>query len=227
MMLSAYTPEKGAASELTLKNIRMMQHVLQAVEGKDIAQFIYVSSDAVYPMSADVIDERTPPCPYDLYGQMHLLREQYARSAIPAEKLTILRPCAIYGVGDTHNSYGINRFIRNALAQGEIALFGGGEEYRDHVAVGDVAQIIFAAYAQRQAGLFNIATGKAERFATIAAMIQDAVKKPVKVTYKNRAVPITHRHFNTVKLLRTFPDCAPRRIASGISEMTAAMAEAA
>lgn len=224
IFLSAYTPEKGTADELTPKNISMIQHMLAGVKGKNLAQFIYVSSDAVYPMTADIIDEYTPPCPYDLYGQMHLLREQYVRAAIAPEKLTILRPCAIYGKADTHNSYSINRFIRGAMTQKEIALFGGGEEFRDHLYINDFAAIIREAYRKRITGLFNVASGKSWRFADIAALLQKQIGN-VRVVQKPRAAAITHRHFNTAKLLATFPNHAPRQVPAGIAAFLEAMRE--
>lgn len=224
IFLPAYTPEKGDASELTIKNILMVHHVLSGIKDRAIAQFIYVSSDAVYPMTADIIDEKTPACPYDLYGQMHRMREQYAQKHIPAEKLTILRPCAIYGKDDTHNSYSINRFIRTGLAQSEISLFGEGEEYRDHIYVDDFVQIILAACDQHVTGIFNVATGEAWRFGDIARCIKNLSGKNIQITCKARAVPITHRHFNVAKLARTFPKQPLRGIEEGIRSFLACMA---
>lgn len=216
IVLSAYTPEKGDAGELTIRNILMVKHLLAGIKDRSIAQCIYISSDAVYPLSADSIDEQSPPCPYDLYGQMHLTREQYLRSSISPDKLAILRLCAIYGAGDTHNSYGINRFIRSALAQGEITLFGGGEEYRDHVHVVDAAGLILAAHQQKSAGVLNVASGTSWRFSGIAAHIQASVGRDVRIIHKPRAMAITHRHFNITKLLRQFPKQRPCSIDAGI-----------
>jgi UDP-glucose 4-epimerase len=205
----------------------MVKHLLAGIKDRNIAQCIYVSSDAVYPLSADVVDEQTPPCPYDLYGQMHLTREQYFRAAITADKLAILRPCAIYGVGDTHNSYGINRFVRTSLAAGEITLFGGGEEYRDHVHVGDVARLVLAAHQQQFAGVLNIASGTSWRFGEIAACIKARAGREVNIILKPRAMAITHRHFNITKLLRQFPNQRPCSIDAGIEAFLKAPAVAA
>jgi len=227
IMLSAYTPEKGNPAELTIKNIRMVQHLVAAVAGRALAQCIYISSDAVYPLSADAVDEQTPTCPYDLYGQMHVTREQYLRSNIAPDKLAILRPCAIYGVGDTHNSYGINRFVRTAQSSGEIKLFGAGEEYRDHVQVDDVARLILAVQRKKFAGVLNIASGTAWRFAAIAAHIQAHAGREVRVLHQPRAVAITHRHFNTTKLHSLFPQARPRAIGAGIEAMLKQSAAAA
>lgn len=226
IMLAAHTPEKGNAAELTPKNLAMMQHLLLGIKGRSIAQLIYVSSDAVYPMTSDIIDEQTPAQPYDLYGMMHLMREQYARQAVAPEILTILRPCAIYGPGDTHHSYSINRFIRTALTQGEITLFGDGEEYRDHIYCEDFARVILTIQQNKIAGLFNVATGTSWRFRDIAAQIQTRVGNHVRIIHKPRAIPVTHRHFHTATLLRSIPS-PMRSIPAGIEAFLVQPAAAA
>jgi UDP-glucose 4-epimerase len=223
VMLCAYTPEKGDPLLLTPRNIAMVEHLVAGLVGRDVAQVIYVSSDAVYPMHADAVDEQTPTSPYDLYGQMHVMREQYLRRAIAPENLAILRPCAIYGEGDTHHSYGINRFIRSALAQGEIKLFGGGEEFRDHLHVDDFVRIILAAIQRPMMGILNIASGRAMRFSAIASCIQSHAVAPhaVRIVQAPRATAITHRHFNITQLLRQFPQRRPRFIDDGIRQLLA------
>lgn len=227
LMLSALTPEKGKAPELTLRNIAMMQHLLAGIEGRNIAQFIYVSSDAVYPITADMVDELTPTNPTELYGQMHVLRECYAKAAIPSEKLAILRPCAIYGVGDTHNAYGINRFLKSARESGEIALFGEGEEYRDHIHVEDVARIILATLQQNMHGTFNLASGQSWCFGEIASYIAANIDRDVRIIHKPRALPtVTHRHMNIAKLLRSISP-APRSIETGLRSLLQQEAAAA
>ena len=224
IFLSAYTPEKGDVGALTIKNLLMIQHVLAGIQTRFVAQFIYISSDAVYPMTSDIIDEQTAPRPYDLYGHMHLMREHYAQRKIAPEKLTILRPCAIYGKDDTHNSYSINRFIRAALSQGEITLFGEGEEYRDHIYIDDFAALVVHVYKQRAAGILNVATGVSWRFSEIAMYIQKQVKSEVKITRRPRALAITHRHFNTSKLFDAFPNHHQRNIDRGIESFLSSLA---
>lgn len=219
LMLSAHTPEKGDARDMTVKNIQMARHLLAGIERRKIAHCVYVSTDAVYPLTADVIDEQTPPCPESLYGHAHAVREQYFREHFAPEQLAIFRPCAIYGRGDPHNAYGVSRFIRSAMERGDIALFGEGEEYRDHIHVEDFAAILLAALRQETSGVFNVASGKSWRFAEIAAIIQAGIGKKVTVTRKPRAMPVFHRHVNTLKLRRAFPSCRIRAVDEGIRQL--------
>ena len=218
VLLSALTPEKGGAAETTIQNIQMVHNILQGLESIDIKQFIYISSDAVYPLAADMVDETTPVLADRLYGHAHIVREQMLLELLPAEKLTILRPCAIYGKGDTHNAYGVMRFIRSALESKEISLFGEGEEYRDHLHVDDLAAVITQAAEQHISGTYNVASGTSMRFMDIAKLIAEQVPG-TSINCKPRSVAIQHRHANMCKLWKTFPNAIPRSIEVGVKQV--------
>ena len=219
IMLSALTPGKDESDRIAVNNLLMIRNIISGIKDRNIARFIYISSDAVYPLTSDIIDEETIPKPMNLYGYSHLIREKFLEEYISPEKLAILRPCAIYGKNDTHNAYGIMRFIRSAQESGDISLFGGGEEYRDHIHVDDLADIIFASYKQKTTGIFNVATGKSFRFIEIAELIKSSIDKEITISFKPRAVPIFHRHVNMCKLWANFPSHKPRLIDAGIMEL--------
>lgn len=213
VMLSVLTQEKGNPRDTTLKNIMMARNLLAGIESKKLNHFVYVSSDSVYGRAWENIDESTPVCPDTLYGHMHAMRELYFSGYFP--NLTILRPCAIYGVGDTHNSYGINRFIREAKKHGEISLFGEGEEYRSNIHVDDVASIISLALKNKISGTFNAVSSKSWRFSEIAEIISKYI--PCRILYKDRTTPITHRFFDNSALVHEFID--PRSADIGIRQI--------
>ena len=73
-----------------------------------------------------------------LHGLMHLVREKILLN-IAKNNLCILRPTLIYGEKDPHNGYGPNQFVRRAMKNFSIELFGKGEEKRDHIWVNDLA----------------------------------------------------------------------------------------
>lgn len=213
VMLSVLTQEKGDIQDTTLRNVMMARNLLAGLKDRKLAHFVYVSSDSVYGKAWENIDQNTPVCPDTLYGYMHAMREQYFREYFPG--LTILRPCAIYGIGDTHNSYGVNRFIRDAKAKGIITLFGEGEEYRSNIHVDDVAAIIVKAVKEKISGTFNAVSGKSWRFSEIAEFIKNNIDTII--THNPRTVPITHRHFNNSSLCENF--FIPRSADVGIKEM--------
>jgi nucleoside-diphosphate-sugar epimerase len=204
-MLAALTPDKGRDIGTLMKNLAMMQHLCAALERVGCAHLVYYSSDAVYPFAAGRVTEETPASPQDLYGAMHLAREIMARSMVKVPVL-ILRPTLVYGLEDTHNAYGPNRFRRAAAKEGRIPLFGNGEETRDHIHVDDVAAITVRCLERRSTGTLNLATGSSASFRDVAERVAKHFEKRVEVIGTPRANPVTHRHYDITNLVKAIPD---------------------
>jgi UDP-glucose 4-epimerase len=219
VMASALTPDKGRDIATLMRNLRMGENVCAAVAETKPAHFVYISSDAVYDARLSLVSEESPCETGDLYALAHAVREKLLahtceKGAIP---LAIVRPSAIYGAGDTHNSYGPNRFVRTALKDGKIVLFGGGEEQRDHIAVSDVADLIRLCLLHRSAGVINAVTGKAVSFREVADQIAQAAGREVTIECKPRATPITHRHYDITALARAFPEFRATSLEAGLA----------
>ena len=207
VFLSAITPDKGKGIDALMRNLRMSEQVCAALARVRPGHVVYISSDAVYRDTEPFIDENGPADSASLYGTMHALRERMLMAALPADTpLAILRPTLIFGPGDTHNSYGANRFMRAAVSDRKIALFGDGEEQRDHVLVDDVVRLLQAVVAQRSAGVLNLVTGQSISFGDLARNVA-AIAGNVAIEAKPRAAgPILHRHYDATALFRSFPD---------------------
>jgi nucleoside-diphosphate-sugar epimerase len=202
VILSALTPDRGRGIPTFMANLRMMENLCAALAQMEPAHVVYFSSDAVYPFGAGLISEASPAAPADLYGAMHRSRE-FMLAQAPAPNLCILRPTMVYGSGDTHNSYGPNRFRRQAGREGKIVLGGGGEETRDHLYIGDLAELTFRVLTHRSRGLLNLVTGRSLDFLTVARLV--AAQFPVEVQTTPRTGPVTHRAFDNTALLKAFP----------------------
>jgi nucleoside-diphosphate-sugar epimerase len=120
--------------------------------------------------------------------------------------LLIVRPTAVFGPGDTHNSYGPNRFVRTAIADHTVRLFGRGEELRDHLFIDDLTRILCDLGATDAIGVLNIATGTSRSFGSIVEVLQTLTPEPFEVVNAPRGGAITHRSFNIHRLLATLPD---------------------
>jgi UDP-glucose 4-epimerase len=220
VFLAALTPDKGRDSGTLMRNLAMARAVCEATRTHEIAHLIYASSDAVYSFAMPLISEETPAVPLDLYGAMHRTRELMLLGEAKAP-LAILRLTAVYGRGDTHNSYGPNRFMRQALQDGRIPLFGNGEETRDHLYVDDAVDIIRKIVVHGSTGLLNLASGSSVTFRSIADMIAARAGRPVEVATSARQNPATHRHFDVTHLLRAFPDARLTPLGEGLESMLA------
>ena len=140
IFISAEAPAKNM--EMFFNNMKICDNVCKSLKEKKINKLIYISSDAVYSDTSLKITERSKALPDSIHGMMHLMREISLQINFK-KRLCILRPTLIYGVGDSHQGYGPNRFINLARKNKDIFLFGKGEERRDHIYIDDLINILF------------------------------------------------------------------------------------
>jgi nucleoside-diphosphate-sugar epimerase len=224
VMLAALTPEKGRDIATLMKNLAMMQSACLAIGKSGCAHMVYFSSDAVYDSAVSRVSEDTPASPQDLYGAMHYTREIMARSLAKVPVL-VLRPTLIYGLDDTHNSYGPNRFRRAVQKEGKITLFGGGEETRDHIHVDDVAALTLRCLLHRSRGTLNAATGTSHSFYEVAEVVTRQFKNTVEIVRTPRANPVTHRHYDVTNTIKAFPDIRFISLEDGVARVHHEMSE--
>ena len=223
VMTAALTPEHGRDRTTFLKNVAMADHLCTAIAAVRCSHVLYISSDSVYDSRCGVVHEESCCETGDMYGLSHVVREKMLLQACAgaAVNLAIIRPGAIYGAADTHNSYGPNRFARSALHEGRIRLFGQGEELRDHIYIDDVLRIVHLCLLRRSCGVVNAVSGAALSFAQVAQGVVDAVDRPVALDSLPRHVAVTHRQFDAAALRSAFPEFAPTPFPAGIRQTLA------
>ena len=217
---AAIAPAKNAAEAAA--NLIMTDNVVRAAENLRLGQLVVVSSDAVYGSASGVVTEKTVCAPDSFHGVMSLGRELTC-SEITTDIFTIVRPAPVYGPGDTHNSYGPNRFTRQALGDGQISIFGDGASGRDHVAVEDVADVIVRSVTQRESGVVNVASGQMCSFFEVAEIVRSAAPAGVSVISVGSETNPTYRSFDVSNLIRRFPDHVPTIPEIGIPAMLRVM----
>jgi len=205
---SAITREKGDTLGTLIDNIRMAGHLGACLEVHPPAKCVCISSDSVYPMQDDPITEETLVSP----GGTFYAIAKYAAECIlrrSAEvgnfSLLVLRPTGIFGLGDTHNSYGPNAFLRSVVRDRSVRLFGQGEERRDHLYVGDLVLIVDRLIACDAVGVINLATGVSRSFADVVESLRRVVPYEFTVFHSPRKSPVTHRSFDVSRLLSLVP----------------------
>ena len=218
VLVSAEAPCRDAAG--MVRNMAMVRAMAEALAAQPVAHVVNISSDAVYADEPALVSEDTPAAPASPHGAMHRAREVLLSAAVKAP-LAHLRPSLLYGAADPHNGYGPNRFRRTAAKDGKIALFGEGEEKRDHVLIDDVAELVRLAIAQRFAGVLNLVTGKSVSFRDIAERIAAMADRPVAIEGSPRRNPVTHRHFDVRARLKAFPQFRPTPIGDGLARAAA------
>ncbi len=203
-----------AAAKAPVKNLKMFQDNINllavlsdVLKNCQPQHLVYLSSDAVYKDSSELITENSCAEPASLHGAMHLTREISLKAEYDVP-LAIVRPTLVYGFNDPHNSYGPNRFRMLAQKGMEIKLFGYGEELRDHIDVRDVANIILQVILHKSVGIINAVSGNTVSFLELAEYSASLSGKKVLVTKTPRIGLIPHngyRAFNNYELKRAFP----------------------
>jgi nucleoside-diphosphate-sugar epimerase len=221
---SAVTPDKGRTVDALDANLQMAMNVGRYLEGHPFKKVVYVSSDAVYPMGDEVVTEASPVEPADFYALAKYAGERVLANVCGAAKipLVIVRPTGVYGAGDTHNSYGPNRFISQIINDGTLSMFGEGDDVRDHVYVEDVAAITVALAASDAAGVFNIASGESRTFGSIAEQLHALSPKPFELVKLPKSGGTSRRDFDISRLREALPGLKLTPFADGLKATVAA-----
>lgn len=225
LFASAIAPDKGRDASTFMRNVAMGHHVAAAVRRGPCRQVVYLSSVAVYGATGDTpASERARCDPDDLYGMMHLAREMLLRTELgPARvPVAILRLSSVYGAGDTHDSYGPNRFVRELEQAGRLTLFGDGAERRDHVCLDDVVAVILAVIRRRSEDVLNVVSGRSVSFAAVAEILDRINGARVPRETRERSAPLTHRHYDATRLHASFPGIDWTPVDEGLARLVAA-----
>ena len=195
-------------SSVLVRNIQMLDPIVNVISEMSNLHVVYISSDAVYADSSSKLHEDSCCSPTTIHGIMHLTREVMLGLVVNSP-LTIVRPTMVYGDDDRHNSYGPNRFKRNAENNETIRLFGEGEELRDHISINDVTTIITRILYKKSVGTVNAVTGKVFSFRDIASMIVTSLGSSSSINFSGRTAPMPHngyRAFDNSLLKDSFPE---------------------
>lgn len=154
-----------------------------------IKKFIYASSMAVYSDSSYIaLGEDSPKRPSSPYGVSKLAGEMYTEqmSRFYGFENVILRYFNTFGPRQTLTPYVgvITIFINNLLAGRPPVIYGSGNQVRDFVFVGDVAEANLLAMLKPVNNLVvNVGTGMGTSIAEIAGMLIERINPRIKPVY--------------------------------------------
>jgi UDP-glucose 4-epimerase len=221
---SAVTPDKGRTVDALDANLQMAMNVGRYLEAHPFGKVVYVSSDAVYPMFDGVVTESWPVEPADFYALAKYAGERVLANVCGSAKvpLAIVRPTGVYGPGDTHNSYGPNRFITQIQNDRKVSLFGEGDDIRDHVFVDDVATAIVGLAGSDGTGIFNMASGESRTFGSIVEQLRALSPIEFEVANLPKSGGTSRREFDISRLREALPDLTLTPFEEGLKKTVAA-----
>ena len=169
----------------TDNNIEATQKLLEACAGRPLHRFVHASSSSVYGDRAAIpMKEDALPQPVSPYGVTKMAAEQlgylyHVNYNVPA---VAMRYFTVYGPRQRPDM-AFNRFIRAALEDQPITLYGDGEQTRDFTFVGDAVAATVAAGERGVPGTaYNIGGGARVSMNQVLEIIERIHGRPLKIT---------------------------------------------
>jgi nucleoside-diphosphate-sugar epimerase len=174
-------------------NILATQHILEAARAREGMRVVFASSSSVYGSSGSTTPstEESATRPISPYGQTKLAAEQLCglHRAEFAMDIVCLRYFTVFGPRQRPDM-AFHRFLRAALREEPVEVYGDGGQTRDFTYVDDVvAATLAAAFAASvPAEVLNIGGGSPTSLRTALELVQELVGRPLEV----RHVPREH-----------------------------------
>jgi UDP-glucose 4-epimerase len=169
----------------TTNNVEATQILLEACVGRNLTRFVHASSSSVYgDLAAIPMREDALPRPVSPYGVTKLAAEQlgylyHVNYGVPT---TAMRYFTVYGPRQRPDM-AFNRFLRAALKDEPITLYGDGEQTRDFTFVADAVAATIAAGERGVPGaVYNIGGGSRVSMNDVLKIIERIAGRPLKVT---------------------------------------------
>jgi nucleoside-diphosphate-sugar epimerase len=169
----------------TTNNIEATQVLLEACVGRPLTRFVYASSSSVYgdraaiPMREDAMPQPVSPYGVTKLAAEHLCHLYTVNYGLPTASL---RYFTVYGPRQRPDM-AFHRFIKAALKNEPITLFGDGGQTRDFTFVGDAVAATLAAGERGVPGrAYNVGGGSRVSMNDVIAMIERIAGHPLAVT---------------------------------------------
>ncbi|CAN5774243.1 SDR family oxidoreductase [soil metagenome] len=173
-------------------NVTGLLHLLEGTRRHGSSRIVYVSSGGVVYGEPEEIPtpERHPKLPLSPYGVGKLAGEHYLAyyAAVHGVEYAALRYSNVYGPRqDPHGEAGVVAIFGLRILSGEpITIFGDGEQERDYVYVGDVAEANWLAATAPlpparhiDARAWNIGTGRGTSVNELADLLMRVAGREV------------------------------------------------
>jgi nucleoside-diphosphate-sugar epimerase len=168
----------------TSNNVEATQMLLEACVGRPIERFVHASSSSVYGDRAAIpMREDALPQPVSPYGVTKMAAEQlgylyFVNYAVPT---AAMRYFTVYGPRQRPDM-AFHRFLRAALEDESIALYGDGEQTRDFTFVADAVAATIAAGERGVPGTaYNIGGGSRVSMNEVLRIIERTTGRRLKV----------------------------------------------
>jgi len=199
----------------TRSNILGTVNMLDLSARYGAGKFIFASSAAVYGNTPDMpLTEESKVDPLSPYGMSKSVGEFYCRKWKELYGLdTIsLRFSNVYGPrqGTVGEGGVISIFMQRALKNQDLVVFGDGNQTRDFIFVGDLAEAVYRASNSSACGIFNLSTNTENSVNELIRILGDIHSLNNVVYTAPRSGDIMFSRLDNSKLVKELdwkPDC--------------------
>lgn len=172
------------------------RNLLEALNLKQLKNFIYFSTFHIYGLNSGIIDENTQPNPKNDYASTHLFAEYFVKQFGFTHKLkyTIFRLSNSYGVPtffDTDKWYlALNDLVKSAFIDKTIILKTNGEAKRDFICMDDVVYVVDEVLKiNATSDTYNLSSNKSYTILELAKIVkrqyQSIYQKDIEIKINN------------------------------------------
>ncbi|MDU2065883.1 MAG: NAD-dependent epimerase/dehydratase family protein [Sporomusaceae bacterium] len=171
-------------------NIQGSVRLLEACRTYGVKRVVFASTAAVYGDVAEVpVKEAAPTVPTSFYGLSKLTIEKYLAlyQAQFGLSYVVLRFANVYGErqGDGGEGGVVSIFSRKCFQDEPVTIFGTGEQTRDFVYAGDVAEaILLALQTDKDNQVYNVSTKTEITVNELLHCIETVSAKKMSTTYE-------------------------------------------
>jgi len=174
--------------DYTENNILATQHLLESFKSSKLKKFIFASSSSVYGNSDKFpLTISSPTKPISPYGVTKLAAENLINSYFENYGLPTvsLRYFTVYGPRQRPDM-AFHIFLRAAITNNKIDIYGNGEQIRDFTYIDDVVNANMLSLELGVSGnIYNIGGGSNISINETLRLIESITNKSLKISYKD------------------------------------------
>jgi len=174
--------------EYTENNIIATQHLLESFKNSKLKKFIYASSSSVYgnsdemPLKISTLTKPVSPYGVTKLAAENLVNSYYENYNLPAISL---RYFTVYGPRQRPDM-AFHIFLRSAITNNKIDIYGNGEQIRDFTYIEDVINANMLSLEFGVSGeIYNIGGGSNISINETLRLIKSITNKSLKINYKD------------------------------------------
>jgi UDP-glucose 4-epimerase len=158
-------------------------NVLDAVRRAGVPKVVFASSGAVLAGAKPPLHEGIVPDVLSPYGASKLYGEAALRAFGSVYGFTgiVLRFSNVYGPNCDHKRSVVAEFLRRALRDKPLVIYGNGRQTRDFLHVEDVCRAVEISLRSPSTGVFQLGTGVETSVARLANLVQKAAGTKLEV----------------------------------------------